>query len=101
MDCNPKGSNSLTVSTRAAFRTAVDFPTDREWLERIAPTVGKFDMTEVTIGWVRNSLELGIIALSENLLSQIQSNPLLEIVAPPQELEFDSTGNLAVVPEEI
>ena len=101
IDWNPTRINSLTASTPAAIRTPVHFPTDRESLERIAPTVGKFDMTEVTIGWVRNSLELGTIVLTENLLGQIQSNPLLEIVGPPQELEFDRAGNLAGVPEEI
>src|SRR5256885_12699168 len=76
IDWNPTRINSLTASTPAAIRTPVHFPTDRECLERIAPTVGKFDMTEVSIGWVRNSLELGIIALSENLLAEIQGNPL-------------------------
>ena len=101
IDWNPTRINSLTASTPAAIRTPVHFPTDRECLERIAPTVGKFDMTEVTIGWVRNSLELGIIALSENLLAEIQSNPLLEIVGPPQELEFDHAGNMAGLPEEV
>src|SRR5437660_10356795 len=101
IDWNPTRINSLTASTPAAIRTPVHFPTDRECLERIAPTVGKFDMTEVTIGWVRNSLELGIIALSENLLAEIRSNPLLEIVGPPQELEFDHAGNMAGLPEEV
>ena len=35
------------------------FPTDRECLERIAPTVGKLDLDEVTYGWIRNTMELG------------------------------------------
>jgi hypothetical protein len=55
----------------------------------------------VTIGWVRNSLELGTIALSENLRSQIERNPLLEIVGPAQEFTFDEAGNLAGLPAEI
>jgi hypothetical protein len=101
IDWLPTRINSLTASTPAAIRTPVHFPTDRECLERIAPTVGKFDMSEVTIGWIRNSLELGIIALSENLMPQIQSNPLLEIVGPAQEFDFDEAGNLAGLPEEI
>src|SRR5256885_1229866 len=101
IDWNPTRINSLTASTPAAIRTPAHFPTDRECLERIAPTVGKFDIKEVTIGWIRNSMELATIALTENLLPQIQSNPLLEIVGPPQELEFDQAGNLAGLPEEI
>jgi hypothetical protein len=98
IDWNPTRINSLTASTPAAIRTPVHFPTDRECLERIAPTVGKLDVSEVTIGWIRNSLELGTIALSENLLAKIRSNPLLEIVGPEEELAFDSAGNLTGLP---
>src|SRR5580765_2485068 len=57
-DWNHTQINSLTASTPAAIRTPLHFPTDRECLERIAPTVGKLDIGDVTIGWVRNSLEL-------------------------------------------
>src|SRR5437879_13051529 len=80
IDWNPTRINSLTASTPAAIRTPVHFPTDRECLERIAPTVGKFDMADVTIGWIRNSLELGLIGLTENLPPQIRTNPLPAIV---------------------
>src|SRR5580693_5266421 len=75
IDWNPTRINSLTASTPAAIRTPVHFPTDRECLERIAPTVGKLDVSQVTIGWFKNSLELGNMALSENLRPQIESNP--------------------------
>lgn len=93
IDWNPTRINSLTASTPAAIRTPVHFATDRECLERIAPTVGKHDVREVTYGWLRNSLELGTMTLSENLRSQIAGNPLLEVLheAP---MQFDSEGNL-------
>src|SRR5580704_10006345 len=101
VDWNPTRINSLTASTPAAIRIPVHFPTDRECLERIAPTVGKLDVSEVTIGWIRNSLELGTIALSENLLPQIKRNPLLEIVGPAEDFAFDREGNLAGLPAEV
>ena len=37
----PTWINSLTANTPAAIRTPIHFPTDRECLERIAPTVGQ------------------------------------------------------------
>ena len=85
--------NSLTANTPAAIRTPLHFPTDRECIERIAPTVGKLDLNEVTYGWIRNTMELGRVALSENLLPQIDGNPLLEIEARI-EVEFDGDNNL-------
>jgi hypothetical protein len=95
IDWNPTRINSLTASTPAAIRTPVHFATDRECLERIAPTVGKHDLGEVTYGWLRNSLELGTIALSENLRREIDKNPMLEVLGTARPVEFDSEGNLA------
>ena len=86
--------NSLTASTPAGIRVPIHFATDRECLERIWPTVGKFRPEDVTLGWIRDTMSLSLISLSENLLPQIRSNPLLEIVSDPFELPFDSAGNL-------
>ncbi|MGH9722031.1 MAG: hypothetical protein ACRD8O_17625 [Bryobacteraceae bacterium] len=94
IDWTPTRINSLTASTPAAIRTPVHFPTDRECIDRIAPTVGKFQLEDVTFGWVRNSLKLGWIALSENLLPEIRRNPLLEVAGLARDLPFDSSGNL-------
>ena len=54
------------------------------------PTVGKFEMSEVTIGWIRNTLELSSLALSENLQPRIEENPMLEILGTPLPMEFDA-----------
>jgi hypothetical protein len=95
IDWLPTRINSLTASTPAAIRTPVHFPTDRECLEQFFPTVGKFDFSQVTIGWIRNTMELTPILLSENLRGQIDQNPILEIAGPARDMEFDSQGNLA------
>jgi len=97
IDWTPTRINSLTASTPAAIRTPIHFPTDRECLEQIFPTVGKLDLSEVTVGWIRNTMELTPIVLSENLRPQIEKNPLLEILGPAREMEFDAMGNLTPV----
>jgi hypothetical protein len=89
--------NSLTASTPTAIRAPIHFPTDRECLEKIGATVGKFDQADVTIAWIRNTLELGLIGFSENLLPELKKNPDLEVVAEPRDLEFDGDGNLVDV----
>lgn len=94
--------NSLTANTPAAIRTPVHFATDRECIERIAPTVGKLNLRDVTYGWIRNTMELGRLAMSENLLPQIEGNSQLEIESRI-DFEFDGENNLispfAPVPE--
>ena len=93
IDWNPTWVNSLTANTPAAIRTPIHFPTDRECLERIAPTVGKLNLDEVTYGWIRNTMELGRVALSENLRPLVERNPALEIEAAI-DFEFATDGNL-------
>ncbi|HYP08996.1 MAG TPA: hypothetical protein VER03_22405, partial [Bryobacteraceae bacterium] len=97
IDWNPTAINSLTASTPAAIRTPVSFETDRICLEKIAPTVGKLEIGEVTIGWVRNSAEIALIALTANLRAQIENTPNLEIVSS-LDWPFDSEGNLPGLP---
>lgn len=94
IDWKPTAINALTSSTLAAIRTPAHFATDRECLERIAPTVGKVDLSEVTIGWIRNSLELATLALSENLMDLIREDPSLEVIGRPCPLPFDEAGDL-------
>lgn len=93
IDWRPTLINSLTANTAASIRTPIHFPTDRECLERISATVGRLDPSEVKYGWIRNTMELSRMALSENLRGKIEQNPLLEIEAPI-EFEFDEENNL-------
>src|ERR1700722_17893650 len=95
IDWNATQIKSLAASTPTASRTPIHFATDRECLEQIAPTVGKYDLSAVTYGWIRNSLELGLIGLSENLRREIGENPNLEILGAPRPFHFDAEGNLA------
>ena len=93
IDWEPTWINSLTANTPSAIRTPIHFPTDRECLERIAPTVGKIDLDQVTYIWIRNTMELGRLACSENLRGEIRKNPLLEIEATV-DFDFDGQNNL-------
>jgi hypothetical protein len=94
VDWTPTQINSLTASTPSAIRTPIHFPTDRECLEKIWPTVGKFNQEEVSIAWIRNTMELSLFGFSENLLPELERNPHLEIVGEPRDVEFQEDGNL-------
>jgi hypothetical protein len=85
--------NSLTANTPTEIRTPIHFPSDRECLERISTVVGRLDMSEVTYGWIKNSMELGFLRFSDNLRDQIVANSALEILGPAEEIEADGEGN--------
>ncbi|HCC58805.1 MAG TPA: hypothetical protein DEQ47_16415 [Solibacterales bacterium] len=89
--------NALTSSALPAVKTPIHFASDRECLDQLAPSVGKFSKAELRIGWIRNTMELSPIVLTENLIDEIKANPLLEILDGPMPLEFDAEGNLSAM----
>lgn len=89
----PTYINSLTASSPSAVKTPAHFGSDLTCLAKFWPTVGKLDPADVTLGWIKNSLELSPMALSENLLPEIKANPDLEIISDPEEFEMDAAGN--------
>jgi hypothetical protein len=86
--------NAVTSGSLAAVRMPIHYPSDRQCLETLAQTVGKADAREVTFVWARNSLDLGNVAISENLLAEVEGKSGMEVVGPPFALDFDSTGDL-------
>src|SRR5215469_213777 len=104
LDTTPTWINALTASTPSAAKLPIHFSTDRECLQRISLTVGKHDLSSVRIGWIENTLEIGLLGLSANMRSEIEAHPRLEIVEDAHDLPFDSDGNLpfhAFTPEPV
>jgi hypothetical protein len=94
LDWKPININALVASAPAAGRIPIHYSSDRECLEAIVPTVGKINSRDVTIGWLKNTLELSVLGLTENLLPQIRKSSTLSVETGPRELEFDTSGNL-------
>ncbi len=92
IDWNPTYINSLTASTPACIRTPIHFPSDREALASIAPTVGKTDLSTVTYCRIKNTLELVRVAVSENLVSELYSN--VSVASAPFDAPFTSSADL-------
>lgn len=99
IDWKPTRINSLTASSPAAMRAPAWFQSDKECLERFMPTVGKLDFKDVTYGWIANSLDIQLLAVSENLRAEIEATPNLTIVGDAFDFEFDSSGNLSSMAE--
>jgi hypothetical protein len=56
--------------------------------------VGRLDAAELRLGWIANTLELGRMALTENLRGELEQRPGIEIEGPARELAFDARGDL-------
>jgi len=86
--------NVLTSSQLAAIRTPVYFPADRECLHAVCSTVGRQNPADVTVAWIANTLDLGLMACSANLRAGLERNPRIEILGDARPLEFDAHGDL-------
>jgi hypothetical protein len=91
VDWKPTYINSLTASTPACIRTPIHFPNDREALSKIAPTVGKTNLLDVTYCRIRNTLELVQAYVSENLIPSMF--PVAHAVSEVFEAPFDAAGD--------
>jgi hypothetical protein len=90
--------NSLTSMTPTAIRLPIHYPTDRECLERIVPTCGRIDLRDLTVAWIGNTLELRILALSENLVPQLHNEPQVNLLGSSWPIDFDVSGQLGECP---
>lgn len=93
IDWNATRINALSSRTPSRIRVPAHFPADRDCLEWIGPTAGRIDAADVTYGWIRNTLELDRVALSDNLRGQIDRTPLVEIEREI-DVPWDAHGNL-------
>jgi hypothetical protein len=59
----------------------------------VAQTAGKIDVGEVTYAWIRNTLELGCVAISPNLLTAASSQADVEVLRDIDTL-WDPSGDL-------
>ncbi len=99
VDFEPTWINSLTASSLTASYVPLHFADDRTCIEKIAPTCGKLDVSEVSIAWIRNTMDINELMISENLLDEVRQNPEVEILGEVREIEFAADGNLVVVGE--
>jgi hypothetical protein len=85
--------NALSSGVPSRVRVPVRFAADRECLEWVSATAGKLDPSEVTYGWIQDTLRLDRLAISPNLRERIETQPHLEI---EREIEstWDERGNL-------
>ncbi len=91
VDWNPTYINSLTASTPSAIRTPIHFPSDLEALTKIAPTVGKLDLSTVTYCRIRNTMELVHVAVSENLVPTLYPN--VKAVSEPFTVRWNAAND--------
>ena len=93
IDWEPTRINALSASVPSRIRLPTHFPDDRACLRWISATAGKTDPDQVTFGWIRNTLALDRLAVSEHLRGQLDGLPHVEVEGS-FDVTWDHSGNL-------
>ena len=93
IEWEPTRVNALSASVPSRIRLPAHFPDDRACLHWVSATSGKVDPEQVTFGWIRNTLALDRLAISENLRGQLEGLPQV-VVEGPFDVTWDRSGNL-------
>ncbi len=84
--------NATTSSNLTAIRTPVRVANDLEALELLSKTIGRSSSSEMTVVWIKNTLELSAMLATQNL-GVVDG---VEVAGAPRSWEFDKQGNLAL-----
>ncbi|GIP32877.1 lactate racemase domain-containing protein [Paenibacillus sp. J2TS4] len=87
-------ANGLTSTVCAPTKIATTLSNQREAIKAAVKTCNILDYTKCRMVRIQDTLHLGEIEISVNLLEEARNHPDIEILTEPYELKFDSEGNL-------
>jgi hypothetical protein len=93
IDWEPTRVNALSAGVPSRIRLPTHFPDDRAGGGGVPPPPPPPDPDRVTFGWMRNTLALDRLAISESLREQIEALPHAAIEGLV-EMSWDDDGNL-------
>ncbi|MBC8549856.1 MAG: hypothetical protein H8D23_09405 [Candidatus Brocadiales bacterium] len=70
------------------------FECDKDALDAAISTCGLEDTEDIRIVWIKSTLDLEKIIVSEGYLDEVNVRDDLEQLSPAEEIAFDSSGNL-------
>ncbi|HZG73340.1 MAG TPA: lactate racemase domain-containing protein [Chondromyces sp.] len=94
MDREVTYANGLTSTVVAPTKIATTLANDKEAIQAAIKTCNILDFTKVKMVRIKNTLEISEIEVSEAMLDYVNDHPTLEALTDPQEMSFDSEGNL-------
>lgn len=86
--------NSLTSTVAVSVKIPMVLGSDKQLFQAAIKTCNIIDKTQVRLVRFKNTIELGELEVSENLIPEVESCPYMEVISEPYELKFDKNGNL-------
>ncbi len=86
--------NCLTALRPEGGKIPMTFDCDKDAVDAAMSTCGINNTSNARIVWIKNTLDLEKIIISETYLDDLKRRDGLEQLSPTRELAFDSSGNL-------
>jgi len=86
-------SNSI-LTVLVSAKIPLVLKSDRQAIQEAVKTCYIGDFRNVRLGRIKNTLEIHLMEVSENLLPEVHADPRMEILSAPYEFAFDSKGDL-------
>lgn len=87
-------ANGLTSTVVSPTKQATTLANDRDCIKAAIKTCNILDYTKCRLVRIRDTLHLGEIEISVNMLEEAKQHPQIEIISEPYEWEFDEEGYL-------
>lgn len=94
MDKAATFANGLTSTVCAPTKISTYFDNDKMAIQAAIKTCNILDYTKCRLVRIRDTLHLGEIEISVNLLDEARRHPDVEVLSEPYEWVFDEEGNL-------
>lgn len=86
--------NALTAYRTDSPKIPIFLPTDKDVLNTILDLAGLEKSSSLRLVWIKNTLELKKIIVSESYFDQVDSKPDLDFVGDSEMIQFDEEGFL-------
>lgn len=87
-------ANGLTSTVVSPTKVPTTLDNDREAIQAAIKTCNILDFTQVRLVRIKNTLEVGVIEVSEIMIPEVKANPNLELIGEPFAFSFNEEGNL-------
>lgn len=94
VDFNQTYMNALTAHRTDSPKLPIYLKNDKKVLNTIADLTGKENLQDLRLVWIRNTLSLNKLIISEALFNQVEEMQDIRFFSKPEHLQFDEEGFL-------
>ena len=86
--------NAITCTELKAAKIPMVMQSDKDCISVALKTANGMDEKHPRVIWIKNTMELTEILISEALIDEANAHPKMKVIGEPEYMQFDENGNL-------